>query len=344
MPESRHKFLYERLGDHDFQLLVNALLTARFTGFVPLPLRQPDGGRDGVLRSASEKTLVYQVKWSVNGKHKDPVGWLEATVLREGDNLRRLATEGVRRYVLVTNVPSTGKARTGTFDRFNSKLDAHAKKFGFDEMTCLWREAVDGMVDAAPTEIKWQYADMLAGWDLIRYLISEETAGRKDHGLRALVRKVAATQWDDDERVKFSQVDIDREKVADLFVDVSADRFHPASPMRGDGIFPEPVGGAAAHLLRNAGNCTLVRGAPGQGKSTLSQYVSQVHRSAFVPSRQRPADLPEIKFPLFPLRFDLSDYARWLTGVDVWDKDAETSGGRGSGRRRSLRLSASSPS
>jgi hypothetical protein len=32
LPESRHKFLYERLGDHDFQLLVNALLTARFKG------------------------------------------------------------------------------------------------------------------------------------------------------------------------------------------------------------------------------------------------------------------------------------------------------------------------
>jgi hypothetical protein len=51
------------------------------------------------------------------------------------------------------------QGKTGAFDRLNSKLDAHAKKFGFDEMTCVWREAVDGMVDGAPTEIKWQYAD-----------------------------------------------------------------------------------------------------------------------------------------------------------------------------------------
>lgn len=325
LPESRHKFLYERLGDHDFQLLVNALLTARFKDFVPLPLRQSDGGRDGVLRSAPAKMLVYQVKWSVDGKHKDPVRWLDATVLGEEDNLRRLATEGVRRYALVTNVPSTGKAETGTFDRLNSKLDAHAKKFGFDEMTCFWREAVDGMVDGAPTEIKWQYAEMLAGWDLIRYLISEDAAGRKDRGLRALVRNVAATQWDDDERVKFSQVDIDREKVADLFIDVGADRLRAKNPRGGDELSLEAVGGAAAHLLRTTDKYTLVRGAPGQGKSTLSQYVSQVHRSAFIPSRQRPADLPEVKNPLFPLRFDLSDYARWLSGVDVWDGDAETS-------------------
>lgn len=326
MPESRHKFLYERLGDHDFQLLVDALLTERFNDFVPLPLRQSDGGRDGVrlLRSAPEKTLVYQVKWSVNGKHKDPVSWLDSTVLSEEKNIRRLATEGVRRYVIVTNVPSTGKARTGTFDRLNAKLDAHAKKFGFDEMNCFWREALDGMVDNAPTEIKWQYADMLAGWDLIRYFISEEAVTRRDRGLRALVRKVAATQWDDDERVKFSQVDIDREKVADLFIDVGADRLLAKGARGGDRPFVEAVGGAAAHLLRTANKRTLVRGAPGQGKSTLSQYVSQVNRAAFMPSRQRPADLPEVKEPLFPLRLDLSDYARWLSGVDVWDGDAET--------------------
>lgn len=324
MPESRHKFLYERLGDHDFQLLVNALLTARFAGFVPLPLRQSDGGRDGVLRSAPEKALVSQVKWSVNGRHKDPVGWLDATVRSEEDNLRRLAAKGVRRYMLVTNVPSTGKPGTGTFDRLNAKLDAHAKSFGFDEMTCLWREAVDGMVDSAPTEIKWQYADMLAGWDLVRYLISEEAVARKDGGLRALVRKVAATQWDDDERVKFSQVDIDREKVADLFIDVGADRLNAKGAPGGEGLFLETLGGAAAHLLRTADKCTLVRGAPGQGKSTLSQYVSQVHRAAFIPAQQRPADLPEVTDPLFPLRFDLSDYARWLSGVDVWDRDTET--------------------
>lgn len=322
MPESRHKYLYERLGDHDFQLLVAALLTGRFADFVPLPLRQADGGRDGVLRTSSETALVYQVKWSVNGKHKDPVAWLEAVVLGEKDNLRRLAAEGVRRYTLVTNVPSTGKPKTGTFDRLNSKLDAHAKAYGLEQMSCLWREAVDGMVDDASTEIKWQYAEMLAGWDLIRYLISEEVVERKDHGLRALVRKVAATQWDDDELVKFSQVDIDREKVVDLFIDVGADRITKEATNR-HSRHHQALGGTAAHLLRTTDTYTLIRGAPGQGKSTLSQYISQVHRAAFMPSRLRPPEFPEVTAPLFPLRFDLSVYARWISGIDVWDKESE---------------------
>jgi hypothetical protein len=42
VPESRHRFLFERLGDHDFQQLVSAILVQQFPGFVPLPLRQPD--------------------------------------------------------------------------------------------------------------------------------------------------------------------------------------------------------------------------------------------------------------------------------------------------------------
>ncbi|MEU7935754.1 NACHT domain-containing protein [Microbispora bryophytorum] len=333
LPESRFKYLYERLGDHNFQLLVTALLTSRFTDFQPLPLRQADGGRDGVSRG-SNRSLVYQVKWSVNGHQKNPVSWLESTVKGEEENLRRLVREGSRKYVLVTNVPSTGAPGSGTFDQLNDRLDKLAEAYGFDEMSCLWRESVDGMVDNAPRELRWQYADMLAGWDLVRYLIAEDVAVRHDAGLRKLIRSVAATQWGEDERVKFSQVDIDREKVVDLFVDVTADHLvtDRAVPQR-QGERPQyfvmrsSVGGAAAHLLeeRRAGDLlgTVVRGAPGQGKSTLSQFVSQAYRSAFIPDPQRPAGLPKVELPRFPVRFDLSDYARWASGVDVWDTDSD---------------------
>ena len=33
MPESRHKYLFERLGDHDFQQLVSALMVGQFPDF-----------------------------------------------------------------------------------------------------------------------------------------------------------------------------------------------------------------------------------------------------------------------------------------------------------------------
>jgi hypothetical protein len=99
------------------------------------------------------------VKWSVDGHRKHPVSWLDATVVREEDNLRRLAMEGCSPVCARDERAEHRQGKTGAFDRLNSKLDAHAKKFGLDEMTCVWSEAVDGMVDGAPTEIKWQYAD-----------------------------------------------------------------------------------------------------------------------------------------------------------------------------------------
>lgn len=322
MPDSRHKYLYERLGDHDFQQLVGTLLTLRFTDFVPLPLRQADGGRDGV---APARRLVYQVKWSVTGRQKDPVAWLDAEIRKESEKIKRCAKEGTRKYVLVTNVPSTGRAKTGTFDRLNAKLDDYSDKFGL-EMSCIWREALSAMVDSAPTETKWAYADMLAGWDLIRYLVNERAVAARDSGLRELVRKVAAAQWDEDERIKFSQVELDREQLSDLFVDVPADRIR--IPGR---AAPRPValapritglGGAAAYVSgKTPYPFTLVRGAPGQGKSTLSQFVCQAFRVAFLPGLTAPASgLPEIEEPRFPIRFDLGDYAAWIQGYDVFDK------------------------
>lgn len=323
MPESRHRYLYERLGDHDFQQLVSALLANQFADYIPVALRQADGGRDGLRKVDASKVLVYQVKWSVSGKEKDPVTWLDQVVKNEEASLRRLAAQGVRHYTLVTNVGSTAKEDSGTFDRLNKKLESYAKDFGYEQITCIWREALNPWVDNAPTETKWAYADMLAGWDLVRYLVAEHVGAGRDRAHRDLIRKVAAAQWEDDKRVKFSQSDVDREKVVDLFVDVTADRVHAAASKHLPAQSPTTVGGAAAYLLRAPAPFTLVRGAPGQGKSTLSQYVCQVHRGSFIPESERPDSLPELDQPRFPLRLDLSDYALWLGGNDVWDNSED---------------------
>lgn len=320
MAESRHRYLYERLGDHDFQQLVNALLAAQFSNFTPMALRQADGGIDGQRKVDPSTVLIYQVKWSVSGSEKNPVSWLDAVVKKELGNLRRLAAEGVRHYVLVTNVPSTAKPGTGTFAELNKKLDAYAKELGFDEMACIWREALNSWLDNSDDSIKWAYADMLAGWDLIRFLVAEQVGATKNQADRKLIRQVAASQWDDDQRVKFSQAEVDRKRMVDLFVDITAELVHSPGSARVRSLSSNDLGGAAHHLLQTPAPFTLVRGAPGQGKSTLSQYICQVHRSAFMPESERPKALPVLAKPRFPIRLDLSDYALWLAGNDVWDQ------------------------
>lgn len=333
MPESRHRYLYERLGDHDFQQLVSALLASQFPDYIPMALRQADGGRDGLREVEPSKVLIYQVKWSVSGKEKDPVTWLDQVVKKEEDNLKRLAAEGVRHYTLVTNVGSTAKQDSGTFDRLDKLLQQYAKDYGFEQMTCIWREALNPWVDNAPNETKWAYAEMLAGWDLIRYLVAEFVGAGKDKGHRDLIRRVVAAQWEEDKRVKFSQADVDRENVVDLYVDVTADRLQTVTDRHLSKQPPATLGGAAAYLLRTPTPFTLIRGAPGQGKSTLTQYVCQAHRRSFLLEHDRPDTLPELDLPRFPLRLDLSDYALWLGGNDVWDQSGDAKQSKGKARR-----------
>ena len=143
---------------------------------------------------------------------------------------------------------STAKDGSGTFDQLDRKLQSYAKDFGYEQMTCIWREALDPWVDNAPSETKWAYADMLAGWDLVRYLVAEHVGAGADKAHRDLIRKVAASQWEEDMRVKFSQSDVDREKVVDLFVDVTADRVHNAADRQVREQASTSLGGAAAYL------------------------------------------------------------------------------------------------
>ncbi|MBV8348291.1 MAG: hypothetical protein JOZ49_12370, partial [Mycolicibacterium sp.] len=89
MPESRHRYLYERLGDHDFQQLVSALLANQFPNYIPMALRQADGGIDGLHKVDPSTLLIYQVKWSVSGMEKNPVSWMDGVVKSELKNLRR---------------------------------------------------------------------------------------------------------------------------------------------------------------------------------------------------------------------------------------------------------------
>lgn len=94
--------------------------------------------------------------------------------------------------------------------------------------------------------------------------------------------EVATAQWDHDNRVKFSQSDVDREKVVDLFVDVTADEVHTAGTIHRQASAPAAVGGAAACCARRRLSLWFAA-LQGKAKSTLSQYVCQAHRSSFVP-------------------------------------------------------------
>ncbi|WP_433616783.1 NACHT domain-containing protein [Dactylosporangium sp. CA-139114] len=320
------KYLYERLGEKRFQQLCNALLVRELPGVQCFPVGQKDGGRDAVQHDG-ERRVIFQVKWSKT-RIRTPVTWLDNAIKEEADNIRRLVAAGADAYYLMTCVAGTATPKRGTMDKLDERLAAHSKAFGIP-MTCWWQADLDARVDLAPDELKWSYADMLAGHDLVRYMIEGDRRRSRDKDIFELLMKVISTQWSDDSKIKFKQVDLDTQSLANLFIDVEAKRLSRPSVAAGlkpanvpTGEMPGPLDrvdlrGAAAYLLRATQPLTLVIGEPGQGKSTLGQYVCQVHRAVYLEETAFLAAQPTrltTREARLPIRVDLRDYVDWMEG------------------------------
>lgn len=139
--------------------------------------------------------------------------------------------------------------------------------------------------------------------------------------MRATILKVMASQWGDDCKIKFSQLDMDRGDIAELVIDVKARQIQqPAAPKERFHASHEDVScstGAVGYMLNSLFPLTYLLAVPGQGQSTLGQYLCQIHRAAVAPDLATDiTGLPPVADPKLPLRVDPSDYALWLSGRD----------------------------
>lgn len=160
----------------------------------------------------------------------------------------------------------------------------------------------------------------------------EEQQGRKDR-ITQTIRLYVGNQYEIDDRVLFEQVDLHGPSVDAMFVDVpfacSPDTAiaevieriaaeHPGDPEALAGAGAKVVAGAAQALLHPdwRGNALLV-GGPGQGKSTLLQYVCQFHRSRMLNRDSYTGDDQQLvqvtRATRVAIRLDLRRYAQWAT-------------------------------
>ena len=326
-PGHSWRYLYERLTEKRFQQLCGALLRHDDPTVRLYPVGMGDGGRDVTARGTDGTSggLIYQVKWTKD-RIQNPVAWLKKAVEGEAENIERLVAQGATRYVLMTCVAGTSTPDKGTMDRLDKEFAAFSQRFGV-EMQPLWQADIDGMVDGAPDAIKWSYEEMLAGHDLIRFLIHGSAVEGRAAEMRTTLLRVMKNQGAEDAKVKFSQADLDQTPLAEVFVDVQAEVVagpRAAPDLLGLSAYQDRTAGALHYLLTTSMPYTLVRGEPGQGKSTLGQYLCQVHRAEILPED----DVSEISSgeysvnePKLPFRIDLRHYASWLGGVDPFDDD-----------------------
>lgn len=168
---------------------------------------------------------------------------------------------------------------------------------------------------------------------LIKMRDDHERKQQRRTELEQTVRMYLADQYEIDDKIQFQQVDLHGPSVEAMFVDVPfscrADdpvaelmgriaSEYPGDPEATEGAEGQIVTGAAQALLHPEwSSSALLIGGPGQGKSTLLQYVCQFHRARSLGRANYGADdqkLVRHNGPIrIPIRIDLRKYALWAS-------------------------------
>ena len=339
----------ENLDPERFQTLAQSLLLQSYPDLQSFPVGQPDGGRDAVSFFQGDRSngfIVFQVKFVRREETtNDPRTWLLSIMKDEVKKISKLIPRGAVRYCLITNVEGTSHLDSGSIDRLNEEI-AQYIKIPFE---CLWRDELNRRLDSA-WDLKWAYPEIMTGSDFLRAILESglsEERERRETTIRAFLTQ----QFKADEQVRFRQGELQR-PLLDLFTDVPAGlrdnhvkddtselfkRIKHRLLNAGLGEVDADAGeyvrttdrvvGAATLLLSTVFQENMPRivleGAPGQGKSTVSQYICQIHRLRLLKRddllRKISKNHKNNVAARLPIKVDLRDFATWLDKEDPFD-------------------------
>lgn len=339
---------YEQLGDDRFQLFCSSIINKEFPGAQTFPVRQRDGGRDSVayfMDKTEKNFIVFQVKFVVNPLSiKDPHKWLTGILEEELDKVQQLIPKGAKEYYLITNVKGTAHLDYGSIDKVNRILQ---QKISIPSM-CWWRDDLNSKVHNN-FSLKSSFPEIMRGTDVLGALL-HQSLGEKQEVREMVIRQYLVDQYEMDNKVKFRQIDL-QNNLLDLFTDVPlgvkkineqdqelkvnlqgiSNRF--LSLNNKYNIYyeeNEETIGAANFLLNYTSNEKLLKilleGGPGQGKSTISQFVCQMHRIRLL-DKTTDIKIDHEKYLAnlvrLPFKIDLRHLATWIEGKNPYKESIQ---------------------
>ncbi|WP_041758250.1 hypothetical protein [Psychroflexus torquis] len=330
-------YLYENLGDERFQEFCNCLIAKEFPDSQSFPVGQPDGGRDSLvyfMNSTKKEFIVFQVKFvrnpnSIPDVHK----WLTKIIKDEAPKIDKLIPRGAKKFYLLTNVRGTALLDAGSKDKVNEILESYIKI----PSVCWWRDDLSRLFEKDPI-FKWSFPEIINGQDILNSVLFQNINENKERR-ESVVKAYLADQYITDNKVKFRQIDLEN-RLFDLFTDVpikirkyneknknlkrTLNHFENYQKkiinFEDHFLFEERENvGAASFLLhpkiQNEIERILLEGGPGQGKSTISQYICQVHRARLLNKTSDLVLLPDHakNTPIrLPFKIDLRHIASWV--------------------------------
>ena len=326
----------DRLGDQEFEHLVQALLKKIIGAGTTTFGDGPDGGREATYTGSAQypsQTENWSGNWIFQAKFHN-------TRLIGPDKARKQVLSDLRseldkivnkygrscdNYILATNVPLTSVPELGAHDKIAQTivpdfLDRipNIQVWGYDDIARF--------LDGSP-EIRQTYLHLITPGDLIAELMDRSKA--KKSSLAEAVLLYVRTSF---EREQYAQLDQAGEigerpmPLRRVFIDLNVKPRSEKDLIAVSGLRPEIADRAAQLMSRETASAVgsiissdlpkiVLIGGPGQGKSTLGQFVAQIQRAnilhrtyelnggkqKFVPSIVR-----------LPLRIILKDYAQWI--------------------------------
>jgi hypothetical protein len=350
-----------KLNPDAFEQLVNTLalkvLGAGATGFGP----GSDGGRDGYFEGTapypSEKEC-WSGRWYIQSKfHKPHLSanaqkWLLEQIKNE---IQEFTKSGSKRkwpdvWILATNIDPSGTPKTGTFDRARDLVaKAHP---ALETRFHIWGGSkISSFLEAHPS-ISDHYADFISPWKQLIGICRHIKDSRNEPKVKRIFRFLILDQLDEQRYAKLEQAGSasdSRQGIHDLFIDLpflsrefnieglvlkylikTASRCHRINEKQekeewGNG-FNDP----------SRAKVWFIKGGPGHGKSTISQFFSQIQRAALIVDKeiwgtepnkkvlanqiktavQKRFDIDKLDLwpsvPRIPISLELKEFAQWF--------------------------------
>lgn len=355
------KYSFERLEPARFERMAQALLEKlyRISGNLVQFGDGKDGAREAtwtqpVTHPSYERPLNLQhdapKEWVFQVKYHDISlrGWSGARAEVESElneELGKLIDKHevpCHKYVLITNVPFSGVRHVGTRDRVGRVIEKWRDRVPEIE---VW-DAVDlsRMLDADPETRKTYLADILPGDVLHALLVALKLRDdRRNSAFHAYLKAVIRSEREAKAEEAGDESGLKLEKIfVDLAVRPLLDR--SSSSLSPDllALFPDGISApldevdhispgaqfvpASFAFLRCDHRFMLLKGGPGVGKSTITQYLALFHAARLVDERLATALTERLKIGAnmstdhidascrirFPLRIELRRYAEWM--------------------------------